>query len=38
MALIRDDVFPDCELCGHRGRFRLIQQAPYILEDPDFAP
>jgi hypothetical protein len=37
-ALIRNRVFPDCELCGGRARYRLIQKAPYILEDPDFAP
>jgi hypothetical protein len=37
-ALIGNRVFPACELCGGRARYRLIQKAPYILEDPDFAP
>ena len=37
-ALVRNDVFPACAVCGRRGRFRLIHKAPYILEDPDFAP
>lgn len=37
-ALIRNDVFAECEICGSRGRYRLVQRAPYILEDPDFAP
>ena len=37
-ALVRGHAFPTCELCGNRAQFRLIQGAPYILEDPDFAP
>lgn len=37
-ALIRNRVFPACERCGGRARYRLIQKAPYVLEDPDFAP
>jgi hypothetical protein len=37
-ALVRNCVFPACELCGGRALYRLVQKAPYILEDPDFAP
>ncbi len=36
-AFIRHHVFPACELCGGKARYRLVQKAPYILEDPDFA-
>ena len=38
VAQVRNLVFPSCERCGKRARYRLVQKAPYILEDPDFAP
>lgn len=38
VAHIRTLIFPPCERCGKRARYRLVQKAPYILEDPDFAP
>lgn len=38
VAHVRNLVFPPCERCGKRARYRLVQRAPYILEDPDFAP
>lgn len=37
VAQVRNNVFPPCERCGKRARYRLVQKAPYILEDPDFA-
>jgi hypothetical protein len=38
VALVRSRAFPSCDLCGNRARYRLVQKAPYILDDPDFAP
>jgi hypothetical protein len=37
-AFLRAHVFPTCEVCGGRARYRLVQAAPYIHEDPDFSP
>ncbi len=37
-AFLRGHVFPSCGICGRRARYRLVQAAPYIHEDPDFAP
>lgn len=37
VALIRRRAFPACDRCGNRARYRLVQKAPYILDDPDFA-
>jgi hypothetical protein len=30
------DVFPACDTCDLRVRFRLVRTAPYIFEDEDF--
>jgi hypothetical protein len=30
--------FPVCEACGREVRFRLLETAPYIAHDKDFAP
>lgn len=30
------DVFPTCDTCDLRVRFRLVRTAPYIFEDEDF--
>jgi hypothetical protein len=30
--------FPACEACGDEVRFRLLDTAPYIAHDKDFAP
>jgi hypothetical protein len=30
--------FPVCEACGEEARFRLLDSAPYIYHDSDFAP
>jgi hypothetical protein len=31
------DLFPPCDQCDLRVRFKLIRTAPYIFEDEDFA-
>lgn len=30
------DLFPLCDQCGDRARFRLVRTVPYIFEDEDF--
>jgi hypothetical protein len=37
LVLMRDRIFPLCETCGHGVEFRLLQAAPYVGDDPDFA-
>jgi hypothetical protein len=32
------DLFPNCDQCGEKVRFRLIRTAPYIFDDEDFIP
>jgi len=32
----REDLFPVCDQCDTRVRFKLIRTAPYIFEDEDF--
>jgi hypothetical protein len=32
----REDLFPVCDQCDTRVRFRLVRTAPYIFEDEDF--
>ena len=32
------DLFPDCDSCQERVRFKMVRTAPYIFEDDDFAP
>ncbi len=32
------DLFPSCDQCGEKVRFRLIRTAPYIFDDEDFIP
>ena len=32
----RDDLFPACDQCDMRVRFKLVRTAPYIFEDEDF--
>ncbi|HET8888880.1 MAG TPA: hypothetical protein VFQ41_08250 [Candidatus Angelobacter sp.] len=36
-VMYRSDLFPVCDQCGLRVRFRLIRSAPYIFDDEDFA-
>jgi hypothetical protein len=31
-----DDLFPACDTCDRRVRFRLVRTAPYIFDDEDF--
>jgi hypothetical protein len=37
-VLHRGELFPECETCQTKVRFRLIRTAPYIFDDEDFAP
>jgi hypothetical protein len=37
LLLLRNSFFPYCRKCGDRVRFKLIQSAPHISEDPDFS-
>jgi hypothetical protein len=30
------DLFPTCDQCGDKVRFRLVRTAPYIFDDEDF--
>jgi hypothetical protein len=32
------DLFPACDTCDLRVRFRLVRSAPYIFDDEDFEP
>ena len=32
----REDLFPVCDQCDTRVRFKLIRTAPYIFDDEDF--
>jgi hypothetical protein len=36
VVLIEDDLFPSCDTCSERVRFRLVRSAPYIFTDEDF--
>jgi hypothetical protein len=36
VVMIKGDLFPPCDTCADRVRFRLIRSAPYIFSDVDF--
>lgn len=36
VVMIEGDLFPPCDTCSHRVRFRLVRTAPYIFTDEDF--
>jgi hypothetical protein len=36
VVMIQSDLFPPCDTCADRVRFRLIRTAPYIFTDEDF--
>ncbi len=36
-VMYRADLFPVCDQCGMKVRFKLIRSAPYIFDDEDFA-
>ena len=36
-VMYRDDLFPACDQCDMKVRFKLIRSAPYIFDDEDFA-
>jgi len=33
----KDEIFPACVQCGESVRYKLLQAAPHISEDPDFS-
>jgi hypothetical protein len=35
-VLVKGDIFPSCDQCKERVRFRVVRTAPYIFEDEDF--
>jgi hypothetical protein len=38
VVMISKDLFPTCDTCLDRVRFRLVRTAPYIFQDLDFDP
>jgi hypothetical protein len=36
VVMLAHNVFPACETCEARVRFRLVRTAPYIFQDEDF--
>jgi hypothetical protein len=36
VVMLSGDVFPPCDTCADRVRFRLVRTAPYIFQDEDF--
>jgi hypothetical protein len=36
VVMLAGDLFPTCETCEARVRFRLVRTAPYIFQDEDF--
>ncbi len=36
VVMIASDLFPPCDTCSDRVRFRLVRTAPYIFTDEDF--
>ena len=36
VVMIASDLFPRCDTCADRVRFRLVRTAPYIFTDEDF--
>ena len=37
VVMHKKDLFPACDQCDVRVRFRMIRTAPYIFDDEDFA-
>ncbi len=35
-VMLASDLFPACDTCFEKVRFRLVRTAPYIFEDADF--
>lgn len=35
-VMVKGDMFPVCDVCQDRVRFRVVRTAPYIFEDEDF--
>jgi hypothetical protein len=36
VVMIADELFPTCDVCEHRVRYRVLRTAPYIFSDIDF--
>jgi hypothetical protein len=35
-VMLANDLFPQCDTCTEKVRFRLVRPAPYIFDDDDF--
>jgi hypothetical protein len=35
-VMLANDLFPPCDTCVEKVRFRLVRPAPYIFDDDDF--
>lgn len=36
VVMIANDLFPACDVCDNRVRYRVLRTAPYIFSDEDF--
>ncbi|HEX4603502.1 MAG TPA: hypothetical protein VH724_05865 [Candidatus Angelobacter sp.] len=36
VVMVKADLFPACDTCAEKVRFKLIRSAPYIFNDVDF--
>jgi hypothetical protein len=36
VVMISDDLFPPCDTCEYRVKYRVVRTAPYIFSDEDF--
>lgn len=36
VVMIAAELFPTCDVCDHRVRYRVLRTAPYIFSDVDF--
>jgi hypothetical protein len=36
VVMIAEDLFPACDVCENRVRYRVLRTAPYIFSDEDF--
>jgi len=36
VVMVKADLFPACDTCADKVRFRLVRSAPYIFSDVDF--
>ena len=36
VVMVKADLFPACDTCAEKVRFKLVRSAPYIFNDVDF--